>query len=213
MSARTFGITDRVIGEIDKAINVLCSSPQPKRPVPGSRAGELVPDEVDRRESCRLMRVNHAGEVAAQALYRGQALTARRSATAAALRESAAEELDHLAWCEIRIKELKGRTSLLNPLWYAGSFFIGALAGLSGDATSLGFITETERQVESHLRGHLDRLPAGDRQSRAIVEQMTQDEVSHGAKAASLGGREPSLWIKGAMHLASRVMTGGSRWV
>ena len=159
------------------------------------------------------MRVNHAGEVAAQALYRGQALTARSEATADALRESAAEELDHLAWCETRIKELKGRTSLLNPLWYAGSFCIGALAGLAGDATSLGFITETERQVESHLRGHLDRLPAADLQSRAIVEQMTEDEVRHGAKAASLGGREPSLWIKGAMHLASRVMTGGSRWV
>ena len=130
-----------------------------------------------------------------------------------AMRQAAGEELDHLAWCAIRIKELKGRTSLLNPFWYAGSFAIGALAGLSGDATSLGFITETERQVESHLRGHLDRLPEVDRQSRAIVEQMTQDEVRHGAKAASLGGREPSLWIKGAMRLASKVMTGGSRWV
>jgi ubiquinone biosynthesis monooxygenase Coq7 len=213
MSARTFNLGDRVIGEIDRAINVLCSSPQPARPLPEPLQGEWVPDEADRRESCRMMRVNHAGEVAAQALYRGQALTARNDATADAMRESAAEELDHLAWCEIRIKELKGRTSLLNPFWYAGSFIIGALAGLSGDATSLGFITETERQVESHLRGHLDRLPGADRQSRAIVEQMTQDEVRHGAKAASLGGREPSLWIKGAMHLASRVMTGGSRWV
>ena len=213
MSARTFSLADRLIGEIDKAINVLCSSPAPGRAVPGSPAGELVPDAADALESCRLMRVNHAGEVSAQALYRGQALTARTEATADALREAASEELDHLAWCEIRIKELKGRTSLLNPIWYAGSFFIGALAGLSGDATSLGFITETERQVESHLRGHLDRLPAADRQSRAIVEQMTQDEVRHGAKAASLGGREPALWIKGAMHLASRVMTGGSRWV
>jgi len=213
MSARTFSLADRVIGEIDKAINVLCSSPAPARPIPGSLRGELVPDEADRRESCRLMRVNHAGEVAAQALYRGQALTARSEATADAMRVAAAEELDHLAWCETRIKELKGRTSLLNPFWYAGSFVIGAMAGLSGDATSLGFITETERQVESHLRGHLDRLPEADRQSRAIVEQMTQDEARHGAKAASLGGREPSLWIKGAMHLASRVMTGGSRWV
>ncbi len=213
MSARIFSLSDRVIGEIDKAINVLCSSPQPARPVPGSPKGELEPDEADRRESCRLMRVNHAGEVAAQALYRGQALTARSDATADAMRQAAAEELDHLAWCEIRIKELKGRTSLLNPFWYAGSFCIGALAGLSGDAASLGFIIETERQVESHLRGHLGRLPEVDRQSRAIVEQMTQDEVRHGAKAASLGGREPSLWIKEAMRLASRVMTGGSRWV
>jgi ubiquinone biosynthesis monooxygenase Coq7 len=213
MSTRTFSVADRIIGEIDKAINVLASSPTAARALPGSSRGELVPDEADRLESCRLMRVNHAGEVAAQALYRGQALTARSQVTADALRESAAEELDHLAWCESRIKELKGRTSLLNPLWYAGSFVIGALAGLSGDATSLGFVTETERQVESHLRGHLDRLPASDRQSRAIVEQMTQDEVRHGAKAASLGGREPSLFIKGAMHLVSRVMTGGSRWL
>jgi ubiquinone biosynthesis monooxygenase Coq7 len=213
MRPRSFSLADHVIGEINKAINVLYSSPGPARAVPGAPAHESVPDEAERRESCRLMRVNHAGEVAAQALYRGQALTARSEATADALRESAAEELDHLAWCETRIKELKGRTSLLNPLWYAGSFCIGALAGLAGDATSLGFITETERQVESHLRGHLDRLPAADLQSRAIVEQMTEDEVRHGAKAASLGGREPSLWIKGAMHLASRVMTGGSRWV
>ncbi len=158
------------------------------------------------------MRVNHAGEVAAQALYRGQALTARNVSTANALREAAAEELDHLAWCEIRIKELKGRTSLLNPLWYAGSFFIGALAGLSGDATSLGFITETERQVESHLRGHLERLPEADRQSRAIVEQMTRDEVRHGLKATSLGGRELPSLVKGAMHLTSKLMTQSSRW-
>jgi ubiquinone biosynthesis monooxygenase Coq7 len=213
MSPRTLSLTDRLIGEIDKAINVLCNQVHPARAVPRSVGGELVPDEADRQASSRLMRVNHAGEVAAQALYRGQALTARSQAAADAMRQAAAEEMDHLAWCEIRIKELKGRTSLLNPLWYAGSFLIGAAAGLSGDSTSLGFITETERQVESHLRGHLDRLPAADLQSRAIIEQMTHDEVRHGAKAASLGGREPPLWIKGAMHLASRVMTGGSRWV
>ena len=173
----------------------------------------MAPDEADALESCRLMRVNHSGEVAAQALYRGQALTARTEAAALAMRQAATEEIDHLAWCEIRIKELNGRTSLLNPLWYAGSFLIGAVAGLSGEDASLGFITETERQVESHLRGHLDRLPAADRQSRAIVEQMTHDEMRHGAKAASLGGRDLPIWIKGAMHLASRVMTGGSRWV
>jgi ubiquinone biosynthesis monooxygenase Coq7 len=213
MSTRSFSLTDRVIGEIDKAINVLCSEAHPARPVPGTSGGELVPDEADRRESGRLMRVNHAGEVAAQALYRGQALAASSGTVATAMREAAAEELDHLAWCEIRLKELKGRTSLLNPLWYAGSFLIGALAGLSGDETSLGFITETERQVESHLKGHLDRLPAADRQSRAILSQMSRDEMQHGAKAASLGGREPPLWIKGAMRLTSRVMTNGSRWL
>jgi ubiquinone biosynthesis monooxygenase Coq7 len=159
------------------------------------------------------MRVNHAGEVAAQALYRGQALTARHSSTADSLRRAAAEEMDHLAWCETRIKELDGRTSVLNPLWYAGSFLIGAMAGLSGDRASLGFIAETERQVESHLRDHLDRLPAADHRSRAIVAQMTHDEMRHGFEAASLGGRELPLWIKGAMHLTSKVMTGSSRWL
>jgi ubiquinone biosynthesis monooxygenase Coq7 len=216
MSARTFSLTDRVIGEIDKAINVLCSQAQSARPVPGGARNESpsasVPDEADRRESCRLMRVNHAGEVSAQALYRGQALTARTGAAAKAMCEAAAEEVDHLAWCESRIKELHGRTSVFNPLWYAGSFLIGAVAGLSGDVTSLGFITETERQVESHLRGHLDRLPAADLQSRAIVEQMTRDEARHGANAASLGGREPPFWIRGAMRIASKVMTGASWW-
>jgi ubiquinone biosynthesis monooxygenase Coq7 len=150
--------------------------------------------------------------VSAQALYRGQALTARTPAAEDAMREAASEEIDHLAWCESRIKELHGRTSLLNPLWYAGSFLIGAVAGLSGDVTSLGFIIETERQVESHLRGHLERLPVADGRSRAIVEQMTRDEARHGANAAALGGREPPFWIKGAMRIASKVMTGTSRW-
>ncbi len=222
MGARTFTLADRIIGEIDKAINVLCSPAHPARALPPVPGGSDSPpresqrpavDESERLESCRLMRVNHAGEVAAQALYRGQALTARNPSTAAAMRRAAAEEMDHLAWCEIRIKELKGRTSLLNPLWYGGSFVIGALAGLSGDGSSLGFIAETERQVESPLRGHLERLPAADRQSRAIVEQMTHDEMRHGADAVSLGGREPPLWIKKAMQLTSKLMTGGSRWL
>jgi ubiquinone biosynthesis monooxygenase Coq7 len=211
MSRRTLSPSDRLIGEIDKAINVLFGPARSRRPIPGASGDEL--GEALRRESGRLMRVNHAGEVAAQALYRGQALTARNPAAADAMKLAADEELDHLAWCETRIEELHGRISLLNPVWYAGSFLIGALAGLSGDAASLGFITETERQVESHLRGHLDRLPPADRRSRAIVEQMTHDEMKHGQKAASLGGREPPIWIKGAMRLASRVMTGGSRWI
>src|ERR1700733_12944094 len=155
MDARRFDPVDLVIGEIDKVIKTLSVPPR------ATRAAPQVPvraplEEAERRESVRLMRVNHSGEVAAQALYQGQALTARDPELESAMRQAAAEEIDHLAWCETRIKELKGRTSLLNPLWYAGSFFIGAVAGLSGDGTSLGFITETERQVESHLRGHLD---------------------------------------------------------
>jgi ubiquinone biosynthesis monooxygenase Coq7 len=169
--------------------------------------------EGDARTSARLMRVNHAGEVAAQALYQGQSLTARDPKVAEAMRHSAAEEIDHLAWCEQRIRELDGRTSLLNPFWYAGSFAIGALAGAIGDKTSLGFIAETEKQVETHLRGHLDRLPASDARSRAILNQMTHDEAAHGAKATSMGGDELPLSLRSAMRLASRVMTFGSYWL
>lgn len=169
--------------------------------------------EADRRQSARLMRVNHAGEVAAQALYRGQALTARDTGAAAAMSLAAAEEIDHLAWCEQRIAELGGRVSLLNPLWYAGSFLIGSLAGALGDRTSLGFLSETERQVESHLEDHLDRLPAADRRSRAIVEQMQHDEIAHGAKAETLGAATLPSWVKAAMRLTSRLMTRGSYWL
>jgi 3-demethoxyubiquinol 3-hydroxylase len=180
---------------------------------PRGAAGEGVLDEADRQRSARLMRVNHAGEVAAQALYRGQALTARNAQAAAAMSQAAAEELDHLAWCEQRIAELGGRVSLLNPLWYAGSFLIGSLAGALGDRTSLGFLSETERQVESHLEDHLDRLPAADRRSRAIVEQMQHDEIAHGAKAETLGAAALPGWVKAAMRLTSRLMTRGSYWL
>jgi len=192
---------------------VLYSEARPLRETPAASGGELVLDEAARRESSRLMRVNHAGEVAAQALYQGQALTARDSAVSGAMRQAASDEMDHLAWCEQRLRELNGRTSVLNPLWYAGSFAIGALAGAWGDRASLGFITETERQVESHLRGHMERLPAGDARSRAILEQMTHDEVKHGATAASLGGGELPFWLRSAMRVTSRVMTRSSYWL
>jgi|SRR5579859_2224627 len=213
MGARTFSLVDQALGEIDRAINVLWATPQPRRAPPGAPAGESALSELDRQESARLMRVNHAGEVAAQALYRGQALTARESGTASAMRQAAAEELDHLAWCDERLKELSARSSVLNPLWYAGSFLIGSAAGMLGDRVSLGFISETERQVESHLRDHLDRLPRDDRRSRAILEQMTHDEIEHGAKAAMLGGKELPLWLKGAMRLTGKLMTRGSYWL
>jgi ubiquinone biosynthesis monooxygenase Coq7 len=159
------------------------------------------------------MRVNHAGEVAAQALYRGQALTARNAQSAAAMSQAAGEEIDHLAWCEERMKELGGRPSLLNPLWYAGSFLIGSVAGALGDRTSLGFLSETERQVESHLGDHLERLPAADARSRAILLQMRHDEIRHGAKAETLGARALPGWVKAAMRLTSRLMTRGSYWL
>ena len=215
MSPRAFTLTDRVIGEINKAINVLCAMPHPGRPLPSaaghdSAAGAPALSEPQTAEAARLMRVNHAGEVAAQALYRGQALTARDPGIARSMLKAAAEEMDHLAWCDERLKELNGRTSLLNPLWYAGSFLIGAVAGVWGDRASLGFIAETERQVESHLSDHLERLPADDRRSRAILEQMRHDEIEHGAQAAELGGKELPLWLKGAMRLTSKLMTRGS---
>jgi 3-demethoxyubiquinol 3-hydroxylase len=213
MDARNFGPTDRFLGEIGKAINVLWAPARASRGAPPATGGELVLGDEERRESVRLMRVNHAGEVAAQALYRGQALVARDSATESALRQAADEELDHLAWCEQRIEELQGRTSVLNPLWYAGSFVIGSLAGALGRGASLGFVTETERQVESHLRDHLERLPSADHRSRAILEQMTHDERQHGAKAAALGGADLPGWVRGAMRLTARLMTRGSYWL
>jgi ubiquinone biosynthesis monooxygenase Coq7 len=159
------------------------------------------------------MRVNHAGEVAAQALYQGQALTARDPEVRSAMLQAAAEEADHLAWCEQRLKELKGRTSLLNPLWYLGSYAIGALAGAMGDRASLGFIAETEKQVESHLKGHLDRLSIEDLRSRAILEQMRHDEARHGEKAVSMGGKALPIGVRIAMRATSKLMTRGSYWV
>jgi 3-demethoxyubiquinol 3-hydroxylase len=213
MDPRNLAATDRLLGEIGRAINVLWAPARASRSAPRGDGGELVLSEAERRESTRLMRVNHAGEVAAQALYRGQALVARDPASETLLRQAADEETDHLAWCEQRLGELNGRTSVLNPLWYAGSFMIGSLAGALGRRSNLGFVAETERQVESHLRGHLERLPAADLRSRAIVTQMTHDERQHGAKAAALGGAELPSWVRGAMRLTSRLMTRGSYWL
>ena len=213
MEDRTFSALDRILGEIDKAIKVLAAPAHSQRPLPPAAGGELVLEDRERRESGRLMRINHSGEVAAQALYQGQALTAREPAVAGAMRQAAAEETDHLAWCEQRLTELHGRTSLLNPLWYAGSFAIGALAGALGDRTSLGFIAETEKQVEAHLRDHLERLPAADQRSRAIVVQMTHDEAAHGAKAASLGANQLPLPLRWAMRMTSRIMLRSAYWL
>ncbi|GAC1329597.1 MAG: 2-polyprenyl-3-methyl-6-methoxy-1,4-benzoquinone monooxygenase [Steroidobacteraceae bacterium] len=212
MDTPNFSRLDRVIGEIDKAIKVLSRTARSSRQAPAAPAAEKLA-EPQRAESVRLMRVNHAGEVAAQALYRGQALTAPEREVSAALRHAAQEENDHLAWCEQRLRELRGRTSALNPLWYAGSFAIGALAGAFGRSTSLGFVAETERQVEAHLRGHMQRLGGADERSRAILEQMTHDETQHGARAASLGGEPLPAPIALAMRLTSRLMTLSSYWL
>jgi ubiquinone biosynthesis monooxygenase Coq7 len=212
MDTRRLGFQDRFIGEIDKIIKNLTISPQASRAAPKAPAAEVL-EEGERVESVRLMRVNHAGEVAAQALYRGQALTARDRLVKSAMDQAAAEEIDHLAWCEQRLKELKGRPSLLNPIWYFGSLCLGAIAGSLGDRASLGFIAETEKQVESHLRGHLLRLSPKDLPSKAILEQMTRDEMAHGAKAASMGGKPLPFPITWAMRATSKLMTRGSYWI
>jgi ubiquinone biosynthesis monooxygenase Coq7 len=159
------------------------------------------------------MRVNHTGEICAQALYQGQALTARNATARAALEQAAAEETDHLAWTAQRIEELGGRASLLNPLWYAGSFALGAAAGFLGDKWNLGFLAETERQVEGHLEGHLDRLPAQDEKSRAIVNEMKVDEARHARTAVDHGAAELPEPVKLAMKLGSRVMTRTAYWI
>jgi ubiquinone biosynthesis monooxygenase Coq7 len=212
MGTRSFSSIDRFFGEIDKAIKVLGAPAHSVRATPAAPSGEVL-SEAQRLESGRLMRVNHSGEVAAQALYQGQALTARQPEVAQALRHAAAEETDHLAWCEQRLRELNSRTSLLNPLWYAGSWAMGALAGALGRGAGLGFVAETERQVESHLRHHMQRLGNADARSRAILEQMTHDEMQHGAQAASLGGQGLPIPVAAAMRLTSRLMTYGSYWL
>jgi ubiquinone biosynthesis monooxygenase Coq7 len=212
MEHRRFGSTDRLIGEIDNIIKVLTVPSRSRRTLPETLAGGTL-SESERLSSARLMRVNHSGEVAAQALYQGQALTAREEEVRAAMRESAAEEIDHLAWCEQRLKELNAQTSVLNPLWYAGSLAIGALAGALGRAASLGFTVETEKQVEAHLSDHLRRLSLEDTRSRAIVERMRLEEMQHGSKAASLGGKPLPFAVAAAMRAASLLMTHGSFWV
>ena len=212
MDTRSFGLIDRFIGEIDKAIKVLSTPAHAARKISAVQQKTAL-TEPERAESARLMRVNHSGEVAAQALYQGQALTARNPTVASAMHHAATEETDHLAWCEQRLRELNGGTSLLNPLWYAGSFALGALAGAVGDRTSLGFVAETERQVELHLRRHMQRLADADLRSRDILAQMTKDEMQHGAQAAALGAAELPLPVAAGMRLTARIMTGSSYWL
>src|SRR5580693_6052121 len=169
--------------------------------------------EAEKRASAALMRVNHAGEIAAQALYHGQSLVARSDTTRALLLKAAHEETDHLAWCETRLKELDSRPSLLNPLWYAGSFAIGAAAALLGDRASLGFVVETERQVEGHLDEHLARLPQDDTRSRAILQTMRTDEIAHGVSAKAAGGAELPSPVRFLMRNTARLMTSTAYWI
>jgi 3-demethoxyubiquinol 3-hydroxylase len=215
---------DAWIGAVDRALRAVLAPAHASRPSPqpaataegaGEHASGPVPElsADEKRRAAALMRVNHAGEIAAQALYHGQAMVARSESTRRMLLDAAREETDHLAWCESRLKELESRPSLLNPLWYAGSFFIGALAALGGDRASLGFVVETERQVEGHLDEHLGRLPAADLRSRAIVHQMRADEVAHGASARAAGGADLPGPVRALMRRTAGIMTGLAYWV
>jgi 3-demethoxyubiquinol 3-hydroxylase len=204
---------DGLIVAFDKGLRTVFASAQSLRPVPGEELSGPGLGEQERALSAALMRVNHAGEICAQALYQGQALTARNPQAKAALEQAAQEETEHLAWTERRIAELGGRKSLLNPAWYAGSFAIGALAGLLGDRWSLGFLAETERQVVAHLERHLQRLPAEDSRSRAIVAKMKEDEARHATSAIEHGASHLPQPARDAMRLSSKVMTETAFWL
>jgi ubiquinone biosynthesis monooxygenase Coq7 len=212
---------DTFISAADRALRALLAPPAGGRPVPPTpqgpnkdpdkgrdgRKGDAALSPEDRRESSALMRVNHAGEVAAQALYHAQALFARDPQVREFMLQAAREETDHLSWCETRLKELGARPSVFNPLWYAGSFGIGAIAALMGDKASLGFVAETERQVEGHLKSHLDLLPADDARSRAIVQAMVHDEAGHGRQAESAGAASLPGPVREVMRRTAQVMT------
>lgn len=199
---------EQFIVEFDRALRTVFSSARSQRPVPG---GELPDAELSDQEKAHvngLMRVNHVGEICAQALYQGQALTSRDPSVRDALRSAADEETEHLAWTERRLAELGGRKSLLNPVWYVGALSMGVLAGRLGEKWNLGFLAETERQVEAHLDSHLEQLPEQDRRSREIVDQMRQDEIRHAETAVHLGAAELPGAVKAAMKFAAKLMTG-----
>ncbi|HEY4369292.1 MAG TPA: 2-polyprenyl-3-methyl-6-methoxy-1,4-benzoquinone monooxygenase [Steroidobacteraceae bacterium] len=212
---RNISVFDRLIVSTDQALRTLFGSAASPaaRPYPAEGIEETVAASAQRRQAAALMRVNHSGEVAAQALYQGQAAVASDPQTQERLAEAGREETEHLAWCARRIAELGGRTSVLNPLWYAGSFAIGALAGLTGDRNSLGFVAETERQVVEHLEQHLRVLPQEDRRTRAIVEQMSADEARHGSNAISAGAATLPSFARGLMKVTAKVMTHSAYWV
>lgn len=211
MSARapfpTLDCLDRAIGEFDRALRAVAGVHRSERASPAVGVDEAEMSERERAHAAALMRVNHVGEVCAQALYQGQALTARAAVSRTALDAAAREEEDHLAWSAERLRELDGRLSLLNPLWYTGALAMGIGAGLLGDRWSLAFLAETERQVEQHLSGHLESLPAADARSRAIVEQMRVDEAKHRRSAQTLGATEMPAPVQRAMRLVAKVMT------
>jgi len=212
-SSRRLSPLDRLVAAVDQASRTLLAPSVADRPYPADGLTETVAAEADRRHVAALMRVNHTGEIAAQALYQGQALVAVGETTRQALLDAGREETDHLVWCEQRVRELGGRTSFLTPLWYGGSFAIGVLAGLASDRTSLGFVAETERQVVDHLSSHLEQLPAGDERTRAIIQKMSDDEARHGHNAITAGGVALPTITRVLMKLTAKVMTRTAYWI
>lgn len=209
----TMNLIDRVITEFDQGLRTVLAEAQTVRPFPDQSKAEGEMNAEEKRHAAALMRINHTGEVCAQALYNGQALTARNPATEEALRQASQEETEHLAWCEKRIKELGSHKSFLNPAFYAGSFALGAVAGALGDKWNLGFLAETEKQVGKHIEGHLKRLPEQDEKSRAVLEQMAIDEAKHADTALQHGGAPLPFPIRLAMKLSSKIMTKTTYWI
>jgi 3-demethoxyubiquinol 3-hydroxylase len=204
---------DKLIATFDTGLRTVFAKANASRVRPDADIEETTLDEADKQKEAALMRINHVGEVCAQALYSGQAFTSRNPQIVSALQHAAAEETDHLAWCEARITELGGRKSLLNPIWYAGSFTLGAVAGVLNDHWNLGFLAETEQQVASHLQSHLDKLNIADTKTRAIVSQMQQDEAAHAQEAKQLGASDLPTPIKTGMKIASKIMTTTAYYV
>jgi ubiquinone biosynthesis monooxygenase Coq7 len=206
MNVRTLSPLDRLLERCERALEAIAGMPMATRPSPANGIAEAELDDAERRHAAGLMRVNHTGEVCAQALYFGQAALARDETNRAHLLHAAAEETDHLAWCAQRLLQLHSRPSLLNPLWYAGSYAIGAAAALVGDPVSLGFVVETEHQVEAHLAEHLEKLPAADERSRAVLTRMQADEIRHADAAQQRGGIALPFPLPQLMHASSMVM-------
>ncbi len=210
---RSFSPIDQVLGAADNFLRSIATTPPSSRPYPAKQIPEGQLSDTERKLAAALMRVNHSGEIAAQALYQGQALTAKTPEMARLLQEAATEEADHLNWTAKRIEALGSRTSVLAPLWYIGAFTIGAIAGRLGDRVSLGFLAETERQVEQHLMGHMSRLPLADEPSRAVVEQMKEDEIKHMNTALDQGGADLPRPIQMAMQASGKFMTTVAHYI
>jgi len=204
---------DQLIGHVDRGLKACFGVHAAARPYPADEVPTAVMSMSQRRHAAGLMRVNHVGEVCAQALYQGQALTARDADVKISMQQAAAEEVDHLCWCEQRLRELDSHTSYLNPLWYLGALSIGVVAGLAGDQWNLGFVAETERQVVKHLEEHVQQLPRPDQKSRAVVLQMRDDEAKHATMAVTAGAVLLPEWIQSGMRVAAKLMTRLAYWL